>query len=68
MDSIAILKRHSDVIDLINNEMMEFEDDVPEPGDEHNCLLLVLSVSVNVIEPSVCAAHCSNSANIIARW
>ncbi|MDR2806635.1 MAG: DNA-directed RNA polymerase subunit alpha [Puniceicoccales bacterium] len=63
-DSIAILKRHLDVFDSINNEMVEFEDGVREASDEQNRLRMLLNMSVNEIELSVRAANCLNNANI----
>jgi DNA-directed RNA polymerase subunit alpha len=63
-DSIAILKRHLDVFDSINNEMVEFEDGVREASDEQNRLRTLLNMSVNEIELSVRAANCLNNANI----
>jgi DNA-directed RNA polymerase subunit alpha len=63
-DSIAILKRHLDVFDSINNELVEFEDGVREASDEQNRLRTLLNMSVNEIELSVRAANCLNNANI----
>jgi DNA-directed RNA polymerase subunit alpha len=63
-DSIAILKRHLDVFDSINNEMVEFEDGVREASDKQNRLRILLNMSVNEIELSVRAANCLNNANI----
>jgi DNA-directed RNA polymerase subunit alpha len=63
-DSITILKRHLDVFDSINNELVEFEDGVREASDEQNRLRTLLNMSVNEIELSVRAANCLNNANI----
>jgi DNA-directed RNA polymerase subunit alpha len=63
-DSIAILKRHLEVFDSINNELVEFEDGVREASDEQNRLRTLLNMSVNEIELSVRAANCLNNANI----
>jgi DNA-directed RNA polymerase subunit alpha len=63
-DSIAILKRHLDVFDSINNEMVDFEDGVRQASDEQNRLRILLNMSVNEIELSVRAANCLNNANI----
>ncbi|MDR1590542.1 MAG: DNA-directed RNA polymerase subunit alpha [Puniceicoccales bacterium] len=63
-DSIAILKRHLDVFDSINNELVEFEDGVRQVSDEQNRLRILLNMSVNEIELSVRAANCLNNANI----
>ncbi|MDR1435499.1 MAG: DNA-directed RNA polymerase subunit alpha [Puniceicoccales bacterium] len=63
-DSITILKRHLDVFDSINSEMVEFEDGVREASDEQNRLRTLMNMSVNEIELSVRAANCLNNANI----
>lgn len=63
-DSIAILKRHLDVFDSVNSEVVEFEDGVREVNDEQNRLRVLLNMSVNEIELSVRAANCLNNANI----
>ncbi|MDR0740243.1 MAG: DNA-directed RNA polymerase subunit alpha [Puniceicoccales bacterium] len=63
-DSIAILKRHLDVFDSINSEIVEFEDGVRQASDAQNRLRILLNMSVNEIELSVRAANCLNNANI----
>jgi DNA-directed RNA polymerase subunit alpha len=63
-DSIAILRRHSEVFDSINSEIVEFEDGSRQAGDEQNRLRILLNMSVNEIELSVRAANCLNKANI----
>ncbi|MDE6576187.1 MAG: DNA-directed RNA polymerase subunit alpha [Opitutales bacterium] len=63
-DSIAILKRHLDVFDAINGDLIEFEDAAHEASDEQNRLRVLLNMSVNEIELSVRAANCLNNANI----
>ncbi|MDR2812909.1 MAG: DNA-directed RNA polymerase subunit alpha [Puniceicoccales bacterium] len=63
-DSIAILRRHLEVFDSINSEVVEFEDSVRQVSDEQNRLRILLNMSVNEIELSVRAANCLNNANI----
>jgi DNA-directed RNA polymerase subunit alpha len=63
-DSIAILKRHLDVFDSINSEIVEFEDGMRQASDAQNRLRILLNMSVNEIELSVRAANCLNNANI----
>lgn len=63
-DSIAILRRHLDVFDSVNQEEVEFEDAEQESGDDQNRLRTLLNMSVNEIELSVRAANCLNNANI----
>jgi DNA-directed RNA polymerase subunit alpha len=63
-DSIAILRRHLEVFDTINNEVIEFEDGVRQASNDQNRLRILLNMSVNEIELSVRAANCLNNANI----